>query len=59
MDQKVRDLMFESGSVQNKERSYNIVAWEYQGNLGGLKWDTGNGRVGIRAEGDGCCACEF
>ena len=29
MDQKVRDLdlMFESGSVQNKERSYNIVVW--------------------------------
>ena len=43
--------MFESGSVQNKERSYNIV--------GGLKLDTGNGRVGIRAGGDGWCACEF
>ena len=29
--------------------------------LGGLKWDTGDGRVqqGIRAEGDGWCACEF
>ena len=31
--------------------------------MGGLKWDTGDGRVGIRAEawaeGDGWCACEF
>ena len=26
---------------------------------GGLKWDTGNGREGIRAEGDGWCPCEF
>ena len=29
------------------------------GGGGGLKWDTGDGRVGIRAEGDGWCACEF
>ena len=28
LDQKARDLMFESGSVENTERSYNIV-WEY------------------------------
>ena len=56
MDQKVRDLMFESGSVQNKERSYNIVVCI---KVRGLKWDTGNGRVGIRAEGDGWCASEF
>ena len=25
----------------------------------GLKWDPGYGRVGIRAEGVGWCACEF
>ena len=31
-----------------------------RGGGGGLKWDTGNRRVGIRpAEGDGWCACEF
>ena len=24
--------------------------------VGGLKWDPGNGREGIRAEGDGWCA---
>ena len=27
--------------------------------FGGLKWDTGDGRVAIRAEGDGWCAYEF
>ena len=33
--------------------------WSIKVMLGGLKWDTGDGRVGIRAEGDGWCACEF
>ena len=33
--------------------------WSIKVMLGGLKWDSGDWRVGIRAEGDGWCACEF
>ena len=46
----------ESRSVQNKK--IVLILFDY-GNVGGLKWDPGYGRVGIRAEGGGWCACEF
>ena len=32
---------------------YCSMDWSIKVMLGGLKWDTGDGRVGIRAEGDG------
>ena len=52
MDQKARDLMFESGSVEI-QKDHIILYGSIKVMLGGLKWDTGNGRVGIRAEEDG------
>lgn len=51
---KKSDLMFESRSVQNKGRPHIVV-------IGSIKVMLGveNGRVGIKAIGDGWCACEF